>query len=84
MMISDIISQAVVDLDHYLNNPNFDGTYNGDLRARIIRFRDEAEYLRAVLDTHPCDTPPPEAVLRERIAADRHQASANAEKEARQ
>lgn len=47
-MISDILSQAVADLDHYLNNPNFDGTYNGELRARIIQFRDEAECLRAV------------------------------------
>ena len=94
-MISDILSQTVVDLDYYLNNPNFDGTYNGDLRERIIRLRDEAEYIRVVLDTHPCDTPPPEAVLHERIAADRRQARdrrslkrqrrarANAEKEAR-
>jgi hypothetical protein len=73
-MISDILSQAVGDLDHYLNDPNFDGTYSGELRERIIRLRDEAEYIRAVLDTHPCDTPPSEAVLRERIAASRHQA----------
>jgi len=73
-MISDILSQTVLDLDHYLNNPNFDGTYNGEFRERIIRLRDEAEYIRVVLDTHPCDTPPSEAFVRERIAADRHQA----------
>jgi hypothetical protein len=56
-MISDILSQAVVDLDHYLNDPNFH-TYSGELRERIIRLRDEAEYIRVVLDTHPCDTLP--------------------------
>jgi hypothetical protein len=72
-MISDILFQAVVDLDHYLNDPNFDRTYSGELRERIIRLRDEAEYIRFVLDTHPCDTPPNEAVLRERIAADLRQ-----------
>jgi hypothetical protein len=73
-MISDVLSQAVDDLDHYLNDPNFDSTYNGEFRERIIRLRDEAEYIRIVLDTHPCDTPPPEAVLRERFAAERRQA----------
>jgi hypothetical protein len=57
-MIGDIISQTVVDLDHYLNDPNFDRTYSGELRERIMRLRDEAEYIRVVLDTHPCDTLP--------------------------
>jgi hypothetical protein len=49
-MISDILSQAVSDLDHYLTDPNFDGTYTGELQERIIRLRDEADNLRAVLD----------------------------------
>jgi hypothetical protein len=57
-MISDILFQSVVDLDHYLNDSNFDRTYKGEIRERIIRLRDEAEYIRAILDTHPCDTPP--------------------------
>jgi hypothetical protein len=73
-MISDILSQAVDGLDSYLNEPLWDHIYCGELRERIIRLRDDAEYIRAVLDTHPCDTPPPEAVVRERIAADRRQA----------
>ena len=78
-MISDILFQSVIDLDHYLNDPNFDRTYNGEIRDRIIRLRDEAEYIRAVLDAHPCDTPPTEAVVREQIAADRRQAREHAE-----
>jgi hypothetical protein len=73
-VINDILSQAVVDLEYYLNNPNFDGTYSRELRERIIRLRDEAEYIRVVLDTHPCDTPPSQAVLRDRIATDRREA----------
>jgi hypothetical protein len=56
-MIGDIISQTVVDLDHYLNDPNFDRTYSGALRERIMRLRDEAEYIRVVLDTHPSSIP---------------------------
>ncbi len=72
-MISDILSQAVVDLDYYLNDPNFGSTYSRELRERIIRLRDAAEYIRVVLDTRPCDTPPSEAVVRERIAAVWHQ-----------
>ncbi len=73
-MISDILSQAVDDLDHYLSDPFWDRTHNGELRARIIRLRDEAEYIRVVMDAHPCDTPPSEAVVRARIAADPRQA----------
>jgi hypothetical protein len=80
-MISDILFQSVVDLDHYLNDSNFDRTYNGEIRERIIRLRDEAEYIRVIPDTHPCDTPPTESVLRERVAADRRQAREHAENE---
>jgi hypothetical protein len=58
-MIGDILSRAVVDLDHYLTDPNFDGTYTGEVRERVIRLRDEADSLRAVLDMYPCDTPSP-------------------------
>ena len=66
----------IAELDHYPEMGNFDGTYNGELRERIIRLRDEAEYIRVVLDTHPCDTPPNEAVLRDRIATDRREQGA--------
>ena len=54
-MISDILSRAVVDLDHYLTDPNFDGTYIGDRRERVIRLRDEADSLRAILDMSPAE-----------------------------
>jgi hypothetical protein len=57
-MISDIISQTVVDLDRYLTDPNFDGTYTGEVRERVIRLRDEADNLRAVLDIRPVLIPP--------------------------
>jgi hypothetical protein len=50
------------------------------LRDRIIRLRDEAKYILAVLDTHPDDTPPSEAALLERMAA-RRQVRAHAENE---
>jgi hypothetical protein len=68
-MISDILAQAVDDLDHYLND--FDRTYTGELRDRIIRFRNEAEYLRSLLDVPPGVRLPSEAVLLERIDAQR-------------
>jgi hypothetical protein len=62
-MISDILSQMVDDLDHYFRNPDFDHVYIGDTRERIIRLRDEADNIRAVLDTPPDEIPPPEAAL---------------------
>jgi hypothetical protein len=68
-MISDILAQAVDDLDHYLND--FDRTYTGELRHRISRFRNEADYLRSLLDVPPGVRLPPEAVLLERIDAQR-------------
>ena len=62
-MISDILFQMVVDLEHYLTNADFDHVYIGDTRERIIRLRDEADNIRAVLDTPPNEIPPPEAAL---------------------
>ena len=72
-MISDILSQMIDDLDHYLVNPDYDDTYKGELRERIIRLRGEAEYIRAVLDTPPCEPSPPETVLQERSVTDQHE-----------
>jgi len=63
IMISDILSQIVVDLDHYLTDPTFDHVYIGDNRERLFRLRDEADNIRAVLDMPPNEIPPPEAVL---------------------
>jgi hypothetical protein len=56
-MISDVLSQVVIVLDNYLNDPDYDIIYNDKLRERIIRLRDEAEYIRGVLDTPPASKP---------------------------
>jgi|ERR1700733_5363761 hypothetical protein len=52
-MISDILSRMVTDLDYYLNDANFHGTYGGETRERLVRLRNEADDLRLVLDTLP-------------------------------
>jgi hypothetical protein len=52
-MISDVLCRAVDELDWYLNNPTFNDIYQEELRDRIIRLRNEAEYLRGELDTPP-------------------------------
>jgi len=70
-MISDILCECVMKLDACLNSPTYDGTCQGDLRERIIRLRNEAEYIRVILDTPPGCSLPPEPVLLERIAAQR-------------
>jgi hypothetical protein len=51
-MISDILSQMVDDFDHYLNDPTYDHTDYGTMWELIIRLRDDAEYIRVILDTH--------------------------------
>ena len=56
-MISDILSQAVIDLDRYIADGTFDHTYIGETRERIIRLRNEADDLRSVLDTPPPTIP---------------------------
>ena len=66
-MISDVLCECVSKLDHYLNSRTFDDTYQGELRERIIRLRNEAEYLRGVLDVPPGVQLPPEPVLLQRI-----------------
>jgi hypothetical protein len=42
-----------------------------DLRERILRLRNEAEYIRVILDTPPDCSLPSEPVLLDRIAAQR-------------
>ena len=70
-MISDILFECVVELDTYLNSQTYDGRYQRDLRERIIGLRNEAEYIRVILDVPPDCALPPEPVLLERIAAQR-------------
>ena len=57
-MISDILSQLVINLDHYLLDPNFDHIYSGEIRKQILGLRDEADRLRGVLDTNPDENAP--------------------------
>ena len=70
-MISDALAGCVGELDRYLNDQIFDDSYHGDLRDRVIRLRNEAEYLRALLDAPPGVQLPPKAVLLDRIEAQR-------------
>lgn len=62
-MISDIPSQAAMNIDHYLSQPDFDHVYVGEIRERLVTLRDEANDLRAELDLPPvaitaADDPP--------------------------
>jgi hypothetical protein len=59
-MASDTLAQTVIDLDRYLVDPTFNTTYNGEIRERLLRLRDEADDLRSVLDTPPAVIPEPD------------------------
>jgi hypothetical protein len=51
-MISDVLSEAVQEIDRYLADD--DGAYNEPaIRERIMRVRNEMDLLRIVLDTPP-------------------------------
>ncbi len=52
-MISDVLSETVNNLDHYLSDPKYDDTYTGDVRDRIVRLRNEAKAIRDILDISP-------------------------------
>lgn len=56
-MISDVLSEAVDEVDRYLND--FEDMYRGSLRRDILALRDEMERMRARLDTCPGDEPNP-------------------------
>lgn len=55
-MISDVMADAVREIDRYFTDPVFADTYGGELRKRIIRCRNEMEMIRSVLDTPPNST----------------------------
>lgn len=44
-MVSDILFDLTNDLDGYLNDSLYDDMYTGELRQRILKFRDEAQQL---------------------------------------
>lgn len=52
-MVSDVLFQAVQDLDHYLNDPVFANVYGGALRERLLRLRKEMQDIRMMLDSPP-------------------------------
>jgi hypothetical protein len=52
-MISDVLSEVVPELDHYLNDEFYNDSYTGELRAAIIEVRDQARALMVTLDTFP-------------------------------
>lgn len=52
-MISDVLSEAVDEIDRYLSDEVFADVYTGDLRARIVAVRNEMEKIRVELDTPP-------------------------------
>jgi len=52
-MISDVLADAIVEMDDYLSNRLYDDTYTGDLRTRILQVRAEMELLRIELDAPP-------------------------------
>ena len=52
-MISDVLAETVSNLDHYLDNSNYDDTYTGEERERIVKLRNEAETVRDILDEPP-------------------------------
>jgi hypothetical protein len=51
-MISDVLSEAVQEIDRYLADDVY-GYEAPELRDRILRVRHEMELLRIVLDTPP-------------------------------
>jgi hypothetical protein len=52
MMISDVLFNAVSDLDHYLDDPTYTrAVYPGPLLEQIRALRDQIEAMRMALDT---------------------------------
>ena len=49
-MISDVLSETVNKLDHYLSDPEYDDIYTDEVRDRIVRLRNEAKAIRDILD----------------------------------
>jgi len=56
-MISDVLSQVVPEIDHYLNDEVFKECYEGELRTAITELRDQARAIMVTLDTFPGASP---------------------------
>jgi hypothetical protein len=52
-VISDLLSDALTEIQQYLNDPTYDRIYSGELRAEIERVMAEMRSLRERLDRLP-------------------------------
>jgi hypothetical protein len=52
-MISDVLFELVEGLDCYLCDQSYNDTYEGEMRARIIALRNEANTIRTKYDESP-------------------------------
>jgi len=52
-MISDVLSEAVEKIDHYLKY--YDYVYLGELREHIIKLRNDMDAVREELDKMPAE-----------------------------
>jgi hypothetical protein len=77
-MISDVLYEAVSELDHYLTKSLYDDTYRGKLREQITKLRDEALYIAWILDTPPGNRVPPKAKALATIAERRRKQDSEA------
>lgn len=57
-MISDVLHEAVRNMDEYLEEPTYASVYEGALRDRILTLRSEMVELVNYLDTPPDHTTP--------------------------
>jgi hypothetical protein len=62
-MISDVLAEAVHQIDEYLSNPTYQAMYQGDVLTRIRLVRHAMEDLRQELDTPPDTEKPPSGEL---------------------
>jgi hypothetical protein len=55
-MISDVLSDAILQMRGYLEHSATRGCYTGEIRARIIALGNEMEAVRVILDTPPTNS----------------------------
>lgn len=54
-MISDVLSEAVAEMNASLDEPVYAQVYQGELRRKILAVRDAMDALRQALDTPPSE-----------------------------
>lgn len=52
-MISDVLAEAIAEIDRYLSDPVFADVYEGALRSDIVELRNKMDGVRERLDTPP-------------------------------